>query len=80
MIAKKNMLDDVERTIVAIVHHFGSVSLKLLNKAFAYIALEKQKLAEHVVVGDYGYIIENYRERLAKLEKAGYIRVVWSGK
>jgi len=81
VVVRKNMtLGDVERTIAAIVHYFGSVSLRLLNKAFAYVALERPELAEHVVVGDYGYIIENYRERLAKLEAAGLVRIVGGGK
>jgi len=80
MVQKNMIIDNVERTIAAIVHYFGSVSLRLLNKAFAYVALERPELAEHVVVGDYGYIIENYSERLAKLEKAGLVRIVGGGK
>jgi len=73
-------LDKVDEVILAIVHYFGGVSLRLLNKAFAYVALKRPELAQHVVVGEHGYIIEGWRERLAKLEKAGYIRVVGGGK
>jgi len=80
MVQENMAIDDVERTIAAIVHYFGSVSLRLLNKAFAYIALERPELAQYVVVGDYGYIIENYRERLAKLEAAGLVRLSREGK
>ena len=81
MLAEKSVaLDEVEKTIAAIVHYFGNVSLRLLNKTFAYIALKRPELAQHVVVGEHGYIIEGWRERLAKLEKAGYIRVVGDGK
>jgi len=81
VLAKKDMeLDDVDEVIVAIVHYFGSVSLRLLNKAFAYIAMEKPELAEHVVVGDHGYIVERYRERLAKLKTAGLMRLIEEGR
>jgi len=81
MLAEKSVtLDEVERTIVAIVHYFGNVSLRLLNKAFAYVALKRSELAEHVVVGEHGYIIEGWRERLAKLEAAGLVRLSREGK
>ncbi len=80
MKTNQNMLNSVDATIVAIVHYFGSASLRLLNKAFAYIALERRELAEHVVVGDHGYLIEGYKERLAELERAGFVRVVAEGK
>jgi len=81
VLAEKSVaLDEVEKTIVAIVHYFGNVSLRLLNKAFAYIALKRPELAQHVVVGEHGYIIEDWRERLAKLEAAGLVHVVGGGK
>jgi len=77
---KSVTLDEVERTIVAIVHYFGDVSLRLLNKAFAYIALKRPELAQHVVVGEHGYVIEGWREHLAKLEAAGLVHVMGGGK
>jgi len=81
VLAEKSVaLDEVEKTIAAIVHYFGNVSLRLLNKAFAYVALKMPELAQHVVVGEHGYIIEGWRERLAKLEAAGLVHVVGGGK
>jgi len=80
-------LDQVDITIASIIHHLSDhlphlkgISLRLLNKAFAYVALKRPELAEHVVVGEHGYVIEGWRERLARLEAVGLVRIVGSGK
>jgi len=72
-------MDKVDEVLAAIVHYFGSTSVRKLNKVFAYLALKIPELADYVVVGHHGYIVERYKERLKRLEAMGLLCIVEKG-